>query len=61
MSFSEPNKNKFINWFSFGKIVVMNEKIKQILTKYEAWWLFIRALSGTCGYYIIILLTMNFD
>ena len=27
----------------------MNPKIKQILTKYKAWWLFIRALSGTCG------------
>ena len=27
----------------------MNTKIKRILIKYEAWWLFIRASSGTCG------------
>ena len=26
-----------------------HSKIQQILTKYEAWWLFIWALSGTCG------------
>ena len=26
----------------------MNTKIKRILTKYKAWWLFIWASSGTC-------------
>ena len=26
-----------------------NAKIKWILTKYEAWWLYIRASSGMCG------------
>ena len=29
--------------------VRMDTKIKWILTKYEAWWVFIGALSGTCG------------